>query len=260
MHRKRTTSRDDEDVSFNHARSFLEHLEDLRRTVLWGAVSLAAGMVIAVPLAPLILKWLKAPLKRAGLDPESFLRVLRVTGGFSISMRIIFWSGLLIGVPFMVLAVANFVFPGLTRRERRCVSYASLFGAVLFTGGVCMGYFITLPVALQLMLRINNWLGVTCEFVELSDYVGFVMKLLIAFGLAFELPVIILALGSTGIITSDQLRGKRRYVIVGLMVAAMLLTPPDPFTLLMMAVPMALLYELCIWIIRFNELKSRSQA
>ena len=116
-----------------------------------------------------------------------------------------------------------------------------------------MGYFLTLPLALRVMFRINNWLGASCEFVELSDYVGFVMKLLIAFGLAFELPVIIIVLGSLGIISSDQLRSKRRYVIVLLMVAAMLLTPPDPLTMLMMAAPLALLYELCIWVIRLKE-------
>lgn len=245
---------DKKDVKYT--KPFLEHLEDLRRTILWCAASLAVGVIIAIPLAPLILKVLKTRLGKTGVDPESFLKVMQVAGGFSISMRIIFWSGLLISIPFMVFAVGRFVFPGLTRRERRGVLHASGFAALLFAAGVLMGYFWTLPVALRMMFRINNWLGVRCEFVELSNYVGFVLRLLIAFGLAFELPVIILALGGIGIVSSDQLRSKRPHVIVILMVIAMFLTPPDPITLLLMAVPMALLYELCIWLILLWEKRS----
>lgn len=242
-----------------HTKSFLGHLEDLRKTILWSAILLAAGMIIAIPLSPLIVELLKVPLEKAGLDPDSFLKIIHVTGGFSVAMRIIFWSGLLLSAPCIVFAIGWFVFPGLTRRERRGILNASGFAVVLFAAGVCMGYFLTLPVAFRMMFRINNWLGVSCEFVELSDYVGFVLKLLIAFGLAFELPVIIIALGSMGIISSDQLRSKRRYVIIGLMVAAMLLTPPDPLTLLLMAMPLALLYELCIWIIRYKERAGRKK-
>jgi sec-independent protein translocase protein TatC len=89
--------------------------------------------------------------------------------------------------------------------------------------------------------------------VELSNYVAFVLKLLISFGLAFQLPVILVALGSAGIVSATQLREKRRHVIVGLMVAAMLLTPPDPLTLLLMAIPLILLYEICIWIVLVKE-------
>jgi sec-independent protein translocase protein TatC len=121
-----------------------------------------------------------------------------------------------------------------------------------------MGYVITLQVAIRVMLRINRWLGTTCEFVELSDYVSFILRLLIAFGLAFELPVIILALGHAGVIRSAQLRNKRRHVIVGLMIVSMLLTPPDPLTLVLMAVPMALLYEACIWLIWCRERRAKA--
>jgi len=116
-----------------------------------------------------------------------------------------------------------------------------------------MGYFVTMPVALRMMFRINAWMRVSCEFVELSDYVSFVLRLLIAFGLAFELPVVVVVLGSIGVVSSDQLRAKRRHVIVGLLIAAMLLTPPDPLTQILMAGPLVLLYELCIWVVWFRE-------
>ena len=244
------------DLASRHTKPFLEHLEDLRRTMLWCAGFLAVGMALAIPLAPRILELLKAPVARNGLDPAEFLRVLRVAGGFSIALRVVFWSGLLGASPFIVCAIGHFVFPGLTVRERKSVLGAAGFAVLLFAGGVLMGYLVTLPVALRVMLAINRWMHVTCEFVELSDYVAFALKLLMAFGLAFELPVVLLALGGLGILSSDQLRRKRRHVIVGLMVLAMLLTPPDPLTQLLMAVPMALLYEACIWLIWLRE-KSR---
>ncbi|MBN1557203.1 MAG: twin-arginine translocase subunit TatC [Lentisphaerae bacterium] len=233
--------------------SFLEHLEDLRRAVIGSAAALAAGMAAALPLAPWMLELLRGRLAAAGENPDTFLRVLQVAGGFSIAMRLVFWGGLLLAMPFIVLAVGGFVFPGLTRRERKTVVRAGGAAVLLFAAGAAMGYFVTLPVALRLMFRINRWLGVTCEFVELADYVAFVLKLLISFGLAFELPVVIVALGFMGILSSAQLRARRRHVIVGLTIASMLLTPPDPLTLLLMAVPLAALYESCIWILWWKE-------
>lgn len=236
-----------------HTKPFLQHLEDLRLTIMWCAGLLVVGILLCIAPAPLVLDILKAPVAKAGKDPEVFLQPLRVTAGFSISMRIVFWCGLLVSLPGMLTAIAWFVFPGLTRKERRAATGATAAAALLFAAGVCMGYFLTLPVALQWMFRVNDWMNVKCEFVELSDYVSFVLKLLVGFGLGCEVPVIILALGALGIVRSDQLRAKRRHVIVGLMVVAMLLTPPDPFTLLLMAIPMAILYEACIWIIWAKE-------
>ena len=234
-------------------KSFLGHLEDLRATILWCVGLLLCGMLAAIPLAPSILGILKVPLESTGVDPESFLQVIRVAGGISVGMKIVFWAGLLISLPFMSLAIGLFVFPGLTRRERRAVVGAMGFAAVLFTAGVWMGYSVTLPIAMQVLFRVNAWLGVACEFVHLSDYVSFVLKLLLAFGLSFELPVVVLLLGHLGILSSSDLREKRPYVIVALLVIAMLLTPPDPVTQILMALPLALLYEGCIWVIWFRE-------
>jgi sec-independent protein translocase protein TatC len=242
------------------SKPFLEHLQDLRQTILWCAGFLCAGMVVAIPLAPYILEALKGPLKSTGIDPETFLRVIKVAGGFSVALRVIFWSGLLLAVPGILFAVGRFVFPGLTPREQKAISRSLIFATFLFAAGVAMGYFMTLPVALKMMFRINSWIRVDCEFVELADYASFVLKLLIAFGLAFELPVIVLALGSLGIVTSRQLRDKRRHVVIALLVLAMFLTPQDPFTMVLMAAPLALLYEGCIWLIWFRERKEKAEA
>ena len=238
---------------------FVEHLDDLRKTILWSAIALTIGMCIAAPLTPYIKYALEIPVIKAGKNPEEYLKIFKVAGGLYLALKIIFWSGLLFSAPFIVFAVGSFIFPGLTSRERTAVQRSSGFAVALFVAGVSMGYFVTLPVALQVMFKINAWLGETSEFVELGDYVAFVLKLLIAFGLTFQLPVVLFALGSVGLITSDQLRDKRRHVLVGLLVLAMLLTPPDPLTQLLMAAPMAVLYEACIWMIWARERREKEE-
>ena len=194
-----------------------------------------------------------------GEGSHQFIKVTTVAGGFFAGCRVVLWTGLIISAPAIIWVICRFVFPGLTVREKQAVLRGSGFAAILFAGGVALGYFTTMPIALEMMFAVNRLLGVTCEWVELPDYIGFVLKLLLAFGLAFELPVIVLALGSVGIVTSEQLRDKHRHVIVGLMVMAMLLTPQDPLTMLLMALPLIALYELCIWWIYFGERGRRGQ-
>ncbi len=244
-------------ASHHDAKPFVEHLDDLRRTIMWSLLSLVLGMGIVFPFAPWVLAVLKVPVARAGMDPDTFLRVLRVAGGLSITLRIGFWGGALLALPFILLAVAWFVFPGLTQRERKAVRRALGVSVFLFAGGVAFGYVLVLPAVVKLMLGINAWLGVACDFVELGDYVSFVLRLLRAFGLAYELPVVIVVLGYLGVVTSGTLREYRRHVVVGLLVAAMLLTPPDPLSQVMMALPLVLLYEICIWIVWARERSRR---
>jgi sec-independent protein translocase protein TatC len=238
---------------------FLEHLEDLRRTILWCVAALTVGVGAAIPLAPHILALLKRPLSLVNRDPEHFLRVLEVTGGLAIAMRIILWSGILLSAPFMVMFIGQFVFPGLHRHERRAVVGATLAGVALFAGGVIMGYTMALPAALRIMFTINDWMHVHAEYVLVTDYVSFTLKILVAFGLTFELPIVVLALGWIGLVDSAKLRAWRSYVVVGIFILAAILTPPDPFTQLIMAIPMTALYEMCVWILWFRE-KSRRAA
>src|SRR5690606_1723744 len=125
---------------------------------------------------------------------------------------------------------------------------------LLFMLGVLLGYKGTLPVALAMMFSLHDWMGIQ-PVPQVTSYVGFTVHLLLAFGIAFQMPVILVILGRLGLITSAQLREKRKHVIVLLLVVAMFLTPPDVFTQLIMAVPLIVLYESCIWIVFFFEKK-----
>jgi sec-independent protein translocase protein TatC len=111
---------------------FLAHLEDLRLAILRCIVALAVGMSIAVPLMPRTMMWLKAPLRAVTDNPDQFLRSLEVSGAFSVSMTMAFWTGLLFSSPFLLLFIGAFIFPGLTRREKRAVINAGGFAVALF--------------------------------------------------------------------------------------------------------------------------------
>ncbi len=243
----------------SEAKPFLEHLEDLRLTLIRSAIALAIGTGIALPLVPWIFGVLKAPLAQVVRHPDAFLQSIEVTGAFTVTLRIGLWSGLLLSAPFLVYFIGGFIFPGLTERERQTVKRSSGFAVALFAVGVLLGYFVTLPVALRMMFGLHEWLGVQ-PAPQVTSYVAFTIQLLLAFGLAFQMPVVVLILGRLGVLSAAQLRERRRYVIVILMLVCMILTPPDIFTQLVMAVPLIILYEICIRLVEWSERRRDKEA
>ncbi len=237
------------------AKPFLDHLSDLRTVIIRSGLLLAGGVILMVPLTPFVLKLAMMPLSVIGIDYQEFLVPLSVGSGFSVAIKISLWGGLMLSAPFIVLVAGRFIFPALTAGEKHAVSNSGSYAVVLFFLGVAVCYFTTLPFALRAMIGINDWLGLKCNFIDVRDYVAFVIRLLLAFGLAFQLPVVVLAMSAMGVVDSRQLKSKRPYVWVALMAAAMFLTPPDPITQLLLALPLALLYELCIWTIARKEKK-----
>ena len=235
---------------------FLEHLEDLRQTIIRCAAALVVGMCVAAPLIPRMLGILKAPLKQITNDPDHFLQTMQVTAAFSSAMSMAFWGGVLISLPFHILFIGAFIVPALTRKEQRLIFGVSGFAAVLFVFGVWLGYRFTLPFALQAMFQVNEWLGSNAQW-TLNSYVTFTLQLLIAFGLAFELPIVILIAGRLGLVSSKFLREYRRHAIIVILIIGAILTPPDVISQTIMSVPLYILYEVCIWVIWLWERKRK---
>lgn len=239
-------------------KTFLEHLVDLRSTLVRSAIAFLIGMAAAVPLAPHIFRALSWPLERAGKDPEKYLKIFDVMGGFNLTMLVVMISGLIIAAPAIVFFIAGFVFPGLTNKERRAIGTYGIAAVVLFIGGVCMGYFFALPVTLQILMGMGEWMGPKVDFLAASDYVIFCLYLLLGFGLSFELPVVLVLLGHLGLIESRQLRSVRSYAVVIIFVIAMVITPDTTcFSMLVMAIPMILMYEVSIWIMWIKERRTK---
>jgi len=234
---------------------FLDHLEELRLTTFRCLAVLAIAVVISVPLAPYVLRTLISRLEGLVPNPEQYLITIDVAGGFMMAVKVAGWFGILMSAPFLLIFIGQFVFPGLRVIEKKAIIYSLAASLGLFIFGVLMGFYATLPLALKFMMNLNAWLGVAPQW-TVNSYVAFCIHLMIGFGVAFQLPIVILVLGKLGIVDSKLLREKRRHVIVALLVLAMLLTPPDVITQMLMAVPLISLYEICIWILFSTEKKN----
>lgn len=240
--------------------TFLEHLEEFRTMLIRSLAAVAITTVICIPLAKPLLHWMQAPLLQVAAQNHYDFELITTSPveGFLQVMKIIFATGVLLSLPLIIYFVARFVFPGLKANEQKMLVYGGLAGAVLFAAGVALCYTITLPVAVNVMFYFNNYLGTTANW-KIDTYLGFVMQLLIGFGLAFELPLILLMLGHLGIISTHQMRKYRRHVIVVILIIAMVLTPPDVISQLQMAIPLYILYELCILILLLRERSRRKE-
>ena len=232
---------------------FLQHLEELRWTLIRCLIALGVGLLLCTGFVPWIIAFLKRPLEI--VDPEGVIPIFSwsPTGVVGVWLRVGAWSGLLITLPFVIYFITRFVFPGLTRREKQVIGRASGFSAGLFLFGVFLGYFVC-EYALRMLLTIHGWINVAPQW-TIQYYVIFVIQLMIGFGLAFQMPVIVLILGKLGLITHHQLRGKRRHVLVGCFVVGMFLTPAEVVSQVVMAVPLYFLYEMCIWILWLDDRK-----
>ena len=230
-------------------RPLLEHLAALRDMIVFGAVSWAVCVVAAGVFSPQILAWLKSPAAAS----EDMLQGLDLTSGFSTMMAIAVWGGTALSFPVVVYAILRFVFPALTRREKFVLMTILVVGSALFMVGVALAYGKTLPLVVTAFQAINEWVGLPVTTIRIEGYISIVLKTVIAFGLVFQMPLVIFVLGSFGVLTSDGLRKKRRAAIVAAFTVAMFLTPPDPMSQLMMAIPLCLLYEMSIWAVWLKE-------
>lgn len=247
-------ARDRKSLPEPEEKPFLDHLEDLRFLIgkiliSWGAASvlafLLAGRVLAAVQWPLI----RMVRESGGGETDFILRSLSPPEVFLISLRLSILVGLIVSLPLILYFVSRFLLPALKPEEKRYLVPAFLFGGGLFFAGVAFAYAVVLPVALKFFWSYTLRLGIRPDW-TLEHYIGLVGKLTLGFGLVFELPVVILLLAAMGIIDYGTLRRKRPYVVVGILVVAALLTPPDVVTQVMMAVPLLILFEICVLLAR----------
>ena len=244
-------------VKFREARDmpkpFLDHVEDLRGMIVRMAIVLGACMLLAFIFRVQLASFVQAPL--LAVDPSRMdnLQSLGVADSMTISLKLAFYAGLVVSFPVLLYFLAEFVLPALTRRERQVVLLASVVGFALFLVGAVFAFFVVLPAALEFFFKDAQMMQWRPTW-TVREYYSFATQFTLAFGLAFELPVVVLALVKVGLLEHDQMRATRPYAIVVIFLLAAVITPTtDIFTLLLMGGPMVLLYEACIWIARWME-------
>ncbi len=225
---------------------FLDHLEELRWRILWSLLAIVVASVVGYILVLRfgVLDILISPFYEV-MEDETKLVFLSPTEPFFLLLRIGILGGLVLASPIIVYQIWSFLSPALERHEKRAIIPALYLGVVLFAAGVLMAYYMALPVTLRFLLFFGT--DYFDPMLRAGDYFGFVTKLLMAFGVLFELPVVIMILSALGLVTPAFLRAKRRHAIVIITILASLLSPGDVVTVTaMMMIPMVFLYEFSI--------------
>jgi sec-independent protein translocase protein TatC len=233
-------------------KSFLAHLEDLRWTIIRCAAALAVGICICAFTVKYILEALYRPYRATGHDPRQLINI-DVTAPFSIHVEISIFGGVILSLPLLLYFIGQFLLPALTPREKRFLAPIFAAGAVLFVIGVTFCYAFVLRTTLQFFFSYSNYLGFNATWTA-KALVDFEVQMLAGFGIAFELPLVILVLNLLGLVSAQQLASKRRHAAFGIFIASCCIIPStDLFSLSVLSVPMYLLYELCILIARIVE-------
>jgi len=184
---------------------------------------------------------------------------LSPAGSFIVATKVAFYGGLVLASPFIFYFIAHFVFPALKMREKKYIYRGLIFAGGLFALGVCFCYFILMPVALTASVQYAEWLGLSATQWRAEDYVAFVCKFMLGMGVGFELPVVVLTLVKIGVLNYRLLAAGRRYVLVISAVLGAVLTTPEVITQILMAFPLYMLYEICVWVAWYWERQDKKR-
>lgn len=225
-------------------KSIWEHIADLRRCVLRALVAILACTLLALPFQRTWLAILLFPAR----NTLTHLTYLSPPEPFLVQFKIALIAGVLVALPFVAWQLWQFIAPALYPVERRWILRLAGISIVLFWAGLLFAFFVAIPFALRFFMSFET--NTLTSAITLRHYVGFVNTLLLAFGVAFQIPLVLLFLMKTRLVTRARLANNRRLVFIVILIVAALLTPPDALSMLVMSGPLYALFELSLWLDR----------
>ncbi len=249
----------EDEAALNATRApLMDHLIELRKRLIWAMLSFGACFVLCFAFAPQIFDFLVKPLHAS----TNHLIYTALTEVFFTDVKIGMFGGACLAFPVIASQIWLFVAPGLYRHEKRAFLPFLFWTPVMFSLGAGFVYYVMLPFAIRFfggyqVPAVNGVMGIELQ-AKVGDYLDFVMTLMFAFGLTFQLPVLLSLLGKVGIVTVKVLKDMRRYAYVGLFAVAGAITPPDAISMMSLAVPLVALYEIsvfCVMMIEKQRLK-----
>jgi sec-independent protein translocase protein TatC len=240
----------------------LDHLLELRTRLLRCILMLGAAFAVCMYFANDIFGFLVRPLTAAFPPGQGRLVYTKLYEAFFVELKVALFAAFFISFPFIANQLWAFIAPGLYAKEKKAFLPFLIATPVLFTSGAALAYFVVMPTAFRWFLGFEGVRGgLKLEALPgTGDYLALVMQFILAFGISFLLPVLLLLLNRAGIVTRVQLAGARRYVVVAITIIAAVITPPDVVSQLMLLIPMLLLFEGSLLIMRFGERRAAKEA
>ncbi|MDO3378458.1 twin-arginine translocase subunit TatC [Geoalkalibacter halelectricus] len=236
---------------------FTTHLEELRKRLMISAGAWLVGFLACYGFASKIFDFIAAPVKQA-LPEGSSLVFITATEPFFTYLKVGAMAGLLLALPVILWQIWGFIAPGLYAHEKRFAVPFVLASFLCFLSGTYFGFFFVFPNVFTFLIKFGTGAGDIDAMLSMGAYLSISIKLLFAFGMVFELPIIMFFLGRMGVVDHHWLKKNRKYALLFAFVLGAMLTPPDLISQTALALPFAILYEVSIWIVRFTG-KRRSQ-
>ena len=248
---QQTTDRDDSDE--HGLEGWMSHLVELRERLMRSAIAVLVVFVALFYWRNGIFELFSAPMIRS-LPEGSRMISTEVTSNFFVPIKFVLWVSFVIALPIVLHQIWAFVAPGLYKREKKLVLPVLVSSYLLFLIGSAFAYFVVFPTVFQLMAKLTPH-GVEMA-TDIDRYLSFGLTMFLAFGLAFEVPVVVVVLVKLGFVSIEQLKNARPYMIVGAFAVSALITPPDAASMLLLAIPLCILYEVGIWAAQFATPKT----